>query len=655
MNSQPSPSSAPSIPAVELTYEDRAVLAFQAGNATKAYALMQAHGLNLPADESENFNEKYRWDKKRIVPRQGYSFAVGLVVKKTPQVTELKPIGTPLSELGGTGRQQGGGAGAGRGPGARPGAMGPGAGPGLGLDGMGSAGGASSTGGIKPTAAKELSDAAGNYASAFVEAFAREHSEGRWSEAFKSYSFGQASLPPSLEGLSGMLGSASGGRSLGSGSGLGGIFGGGATGGAPNGAPAGYGGGGPPAGYAGGAGGGAPAGYGGGQGGPPAGYGGGGGGGAPPGYGGGGQGGPPAGYSGGGGGGAPPGYGGGGGGASAGGAGGAGAGGGGASAGGLKYLPAPQDTLSPASGPGGAAGLLGNTGGPGAGAIGTGTGGGNAGLLGNTGTGPGAGLLGAGVGPGSGATLGNTGGEGPGNMGAGIQGLGGTAAGFGGAGIGGAGFGSQPSMPNIESMVKNFSFQEIQLPSGSIPLGSGLVYIGSAENTAKLTERAIEQHYDALIVFEVDASMIMVNRSIKNDCRIRAVPLKSAKDSKEKAIVSTSLNNREMAQDKDPNSKIENAVSQFIDKLAEAYTLDDLPNIPAESVKTRRLATLASDNSRSVLDRLAEVQLYFSKGLIDETLKVDAFTQIAGSDGQTLASGTEEERAATLDKLLKRD
>ena len=631
MNSQPSPSSAPSIPAVELTYEDRAVLAFQAGNATKAYALMQAHGLNLPADESENFNEKYRWDKKRIVPRQGYSFAVGLVVKKTPQVTELKPIGTPLSELGGTGRQQGGGAGAGRGPGARPGAMGPGAGPGLGLDGMGSAGGASSTGGIKPTAAKELSDAAGNYASAFVEAFAREHSEGRWSEAFKSYSFGQASLPPSLEGLSGMLGSASGGRSLGSGSGLGGIFGGGATGGAPNGAPAGYGGGGPPAGYAGGAGGGAPAGYGGGQGGPPAGYGGGGGGGAPPGYGGGG------------------------GGASAGGAGGASAGGGGASAGGLKYLPAPQDTLSPASGPGGAAGLLGNTGGPGAGAIGTGTGGGAAGLLGNTGTGPGAGLLGAGVGPGSGATLGNTGGEGPGNMGAGIQGLGGTAAGFGGAGIGGAGFGSQPSMPNIESMVKNFSFQEIQLPSGSIPLGSGLVYIGSAENTAKLTERAIEQHYDALIVFEVDASMIMVNRSIKNDCRIRAVPLKSAKDSKEKAIVSTSLNNREMAQDKDPDSKIENAVSQFIDKLAEAYTLDDLPNIPAESVKTRRLATLASDNSRSVLDRLAEVQLYFSKGLIDETLKVDAFTQIAGSDGQTLASGTEEERAATLDKLLKRD
>jgi hypothetical protein len=292
----------------------------------------------------------------------------------------------------------------------------------------------------------------------------------------------------------------------------------------------------------------------------------------------------------------------------------------------LKFLPAPQDTLSPAAGPGGAAGLLGNTG-----------------------TQPGAGLLGAGVGPGSGATLGNTGGDGPG-MGAGIQGLGGSTSGFGGAGPG-----SRPAMPNIESMVKNFSFQEIQLPSGSIPLGSGLVYIGSAENIAKLTERAIEQHYDALIVFEVDASMIIANRSIKNDCRMRAVPLKSSKDTKDKGIISTSLNNREMAQDKDPNSKIENAVSQFIEKLADAYALDDLPNIPADSVKNRRLATLASDNTRTVLDRLAEVQLYFSKGLIDETLKVDAFTQIAGADGQTLSSGTVEERAATLDKLLKKE
>lgn len=210
-------------------------------------------------------------------------------------------------------------------------------------------------------------------------------------------------------------------------------------------------------------------------------------------------------------------------------------------------------------------------------------------------------------------------------------------------------------MPDLGSLVKNLDTQDFRMPSGSIALGSGLVYIGSGENVAKLTERAVEQHFDVLIVFEVDASMIIANRSIKNDCRMRAINLRAPKEAKEKPIVSSALNNREIAQEKDPNAKIEAAVSQFIEKLSEAYTLDEMPNIPAESVKNRRLAALAADNRRTVLDRLAEVQLYFSRGLIDETLKVDAFTQIAGAEGQAMSTGTVEERAAALDKLLKRE
>jgi hypothetical protein len=83
--------------------------------------------------------------------------------------------------------------------------------------------------------------------------------------------------------------------------------------------------------------------------------------------------------------------------------------------------------------------------------------------------------------------------------------------------------------------------------------------------------------------------------------------------------------------------------------------LDDLPNIPAESVKKKRLPALAADTSRTVLDRLAEVQLYFSKGLIDETLKVDAFGAIAGPDGLTLATGTIDEKLPILEKMIKRD
>ena len=600
-NSQ-NPAGAPSMPAVELTLEDRAVIAFQAGNSPRSYALYQAHSLHVPSDEAQEMIDKYRWDKKRIVPRLGYNFAVGLIVKKTPQVTDLKPIGTALKDLTSAGGGRGGPPGLSGGGGVPPG---------LGFEGGGGSdaggSGAPIPAGVRALPAKELSDAAGNYAAVFVDEFNKAHSEGKWSEAFRDYSFGSLSLPPSLAGLSGLLsggaaGAFGGGESGGAGGvGLGGFgaggfgaggfgaggFGGGAAG--AGGAPAGYGGGGPPPGALG-------------PGGPPAGYGGAGG--PPPGAIG--PSGPPAGYGGGGG--APA---------------GAPATGGKS---GTKFLPAPQ--IGGVGGVGGV-GALGAAGGPGAGAMG---------LRGGAPGAPGPGAGGAG---GTGLQLG-----GPGVPGGMMPGFGSESGGNPGAG---------PSLSNLQSLVKNFDASDLQLPSGSIPLGAGLVYIGKFESLAEMTKQANEQHYDALIVFEVDASMIIANRSIKNDCRIRAINLKAAKDAKDKSFTSSSLNNRDIAMDKTPETKIENAVNGFMQKLFEGYALDDLPNIPAESVKKKRLPALAADTSRTVLDRLAEVQLYFSKGLIDETLKVDAFGAIAGPDGQTLATGTIDEKLPILEKMIKRD
>ena len=595
-NSQ-NPAGAPSMPAVELTLEDRAVIAFQAGNSPRSYALYQAHSLHVPSDEAQEMIDKYRWDKKRIVPRLGYNFAVGLIVKKTPQVTDLKPIGTALKDLTSAGGGRGGPPGLSGGGGVPPG---------LGFEGGGGSdaggSGAPIPAGVRALPAKELSDAAGNYAAVFVDEFNKAHSEGKWSEAFRDYSYGSLSLPPSLAGLSGLLsggaaGAFGGGESGGAGGvGLGGFgaggfgaggFGGGAAG--AGGAPAGYGGGGPPPGALG-------------PGGPPAGYGGAGG--PPPGAIG--PSGPPAGYGGGGG--APA---------------GAPATGGKS---GTKFLPAPQ--IGGVGGVGGV-GALGAAGGPGAGAMG---------LRGGAPGAPGPGAGGAG---GTGLQLG-----GPGVPGGMMPGFGSQSGGNPGAG---------PSLSNLQSLVKNFDASDLQLPGGSIPLGAGLVYIGKFESLAEMTKQANEQHYDALIVFEVDASMIIANRSIKNDCRIRAINLKAAKDAKDKSFTSSSLNNRDIAMDKTPETKIENAVNGFMQKLFEGYALDDLPNIPAESVKKKRLPALAADTSRTVLDRLAEVQLYFSKGLIDETLKVDAFGAIAGPDGQTLATGTIDEKLPILEKMIKRD
>ncbi|MFN7738339.1 MAG: hypothetical protein ACK5O8_19645 [Pirellula sp.] len=619
-------------PPVELSLRDRAVMAFKAGNASRAYGLFQAHALHVPNEEAADLISNYRWDDKRRVPRLGYTFAVGLILKKGPKVTELKPIGTEKSALGGS--QQGGG--------------GRGAPGGLGAGGFGAPAGSSN---IPALPARELSDAAGKYATKFVDAFSREHSEGKWSEAFREYSFGtDAGSASGLGGFAaGFAGGLGGGGLLGApgagfpGAGLTGAppgvspGGGGRPGfGGTGGPPAGYGGGagGPPAGYGGGAGG-PPAGYGGGAGGPPAGYSGGGGAGGPPAGYGGGAGGPPAGYRGGGGAGGPPaGYGGGAGGPpagySGGGAGGPPAGyGGGAAPGGAA--------------PGGAAPGGGKTDGK----SGNGSGGSTndtvnfvrsyqddaLGLTSGSPT-----QTGAPPGPPPGPAQGGPGGR----------------PGFGGLG---AGFGAAPGAapPAAPPGVANFNMNDVQLADGAVALGPGLVYIGTGENLGELTKKANNRHFDGLIIFEVDASLVLANQTIKNDCRIRVVNLKADKESKEKALVSTMLNNRDVANDKDPDGKIDAAVNTLIGKMIEAYPLNDLPNIPADAIKNKRLAALANDKSRSKLDLLSEVQLYFSKGLIDETLKVDAFQQIAGSDGQKLAAGSPEEKLPILERILKRD
>ncbi len=601
--SSPTPPAPP--PAVELSLRDRAVMSFKAGNASRAYGLFQAHALHVPNEEAADLISNYRWDDKRRVPRLGYTFAVGLILKKGPKVTELKPVGTEKSALGGA--QQGGG---GRGA------------PG----GFGAPAGSSN---ITPLAARELSDAAGKYASKFVDAFSREHSEGKWSEAFREYSFGaDAGTASGLGGFAaGFAGGLGGGGLLGApGAGFPGTGAGAPPGVAPGGGGRpGFGGtGGPPAGYGGGAGG-PPAGYGGGAGGPPAGYGGGAGG-PPAGYGGG-AGGPPAGY-GGGAGGPPAGYGGGAGGPPAGYGGGAGG---------------PPAGYGGGAAPGGGAPGGGKTDGK----SGNGSGGSTndtvnfvrpyqddaLGLASGSPT-----QTGAPPGPPPGAAPGGPGGR---------PGFGGLGAGF------GAAPGAAPSA--APPGVANFNMNDVQLADGAIALGPGLMYIGTGENIGELTKKANDRHFDSLVIFEVDASLVLANQTIKNDCRIRVVNLKADKDSKEKALVSTMLNNRDVANDKDPDGKIDTAVSALITKMIEAYPLNDLPNIPADAIKNKRLAALANDKSRTKLDLLSEVQLYFSKGLIDETLKVDAFQQIAGSDGQKLAAGSPEEKLPILERILKRD
>ncbi len=563
-----------------LSLRDRAVNAFKGGNLPRAYALYQSHLLSLPNEEREAEMSSYRWDKKRVVPRLGYSFAMGVILNNTSRQDNLRPIGTKKAELsaGPPGSSGPGGGFGGGGPGGESGF--PGGPAGLGFGNPGAAGGVNSGQKKLP---KDLTDAAGKYASTFVDEFGKAHSDGKWSEAFHDYEYGapMTSLPMPT-GLAGNTMPPGGGQA-------------GGQAGIP-----GFSAGGPPAGYNGGPGAGGPPGFGG-PGGPPAGYTGGPGAGTPPGLRGGG--GPPAGYNGGpAAGGAPPGFG-------VPGAG-PGAGAGAAGGGSGSNINSPFRFLRPDPQDGGAGFDEAPTGVPGA-------------------ANPNA--------PGFGA-------PGPGRPGFGGPGLGGP-------GLGGPGFGQQNTM---QAPVDPTLAKDLELPSDTFPLTSGLNYIGKGDSVGELSKRAIEQNYDALIVFEVDVSLLRVNNTIKNDCKIRVINLRAEKDSKEKLIVGTSLNNQEVANDKDPDSKIEKAVDILLKKMYEAYPLEDLPNFKTESITNKRLKDLVNDKVRSKLDLLAEVELYASKGLVDDTLKLAAFERIAGADGKTLATSTPEDRIEMLEKLLKR-
>lgn len=552
-----------------LSLRDRAVNAFKGGNVPRAYALYQSHLLSLPNEEREAEMKSFRWDKKRVVPRLGYSFAVGLIVNNTSRQDNLRPIGTKKADLsaGGAGSSGFGG------PGGESGFSGGAAGPAFGNPGA--AGGRSGSGGSK-SLPKELSEAAGKYASTFVEAFGNSHADGNWSEAFRDYEFGSpmTSLPIPT-GFAGATMPQAGGQAGGQAGAAGttGFFGG------PNA-------GGPPAGYNGGPGAGAPPGFGP-PGGPPAGYSGGPGGGMAPGLRGGG--GPPAGYQGG-----PA-------------AGGVPAGGGG---GPPSNLNSPFRFLRPGPQDGGAGFDEAPSGAPGAGQPGFGQ--------------PGRGQPGFGQ-PGFGQP------------------------GLGGPGLGG--FGQQnANFPPVDPALA----KDLELPADTAPLTSGLNYIGKGDSVGELSKRANEQHYDALIVFEVDVSLLRVNNTVKNDCRIRVVNLRADRDSKEKMLVGTSLNNLEVATDKDPDAKIEKVVDILLKKMYEAYPLEELPNFKVESISKKRLPDLINDKVRSKLDLLAEVELYSSRGLIDDTQKGDAFASIAGADGKTLTNSAPEDRIEILEKLLKR-
>ncbi|MFN7875922.1 MAG: hypothetical protein ACK5PB_11425 [Pirellula sp.] len=190
-----SPASKP-LPPKKLTFEERSKIAFQAGNTQRAYDLAYAHSLMSPDSDAMKVATAYRVAPTKSSPAIGVQIAVGLALEKPDGVTDLKPIGTDWQSITGGG--------SGGGPGSGPGGPGMG-GMGMGMGGIGMPGMDGS-----PTnttsGSKALTDAAGELATDFIEAFKQEHAEGKWSLYFKDEELQRRSLTSGQPGMGGMAG-----------------------------------------------------------------------------------------------------------------------------------------------------------------------------------------------------------------------------------------------------------------------------------------------------------------------------------------------------------------------------------------------------------------------------------------------------------------
>jgi len=184
-----------------------------------------------------------------------------------------------------------------------------------------------------------------------------------------------------------------------------------------------------------------------------------------------------------------------------------------------------------------------------------------------------------------------------------------------------------------------------------VSVGPTLTYIGT-ESAADLLELAKAGAFDCLIVFDVEVTINLRVRMIYNECRARLVNLTDGKT----LASSKLLKNTEVQKELDESGLdvIETAMKPFLAKLDEKVAMIEIPTfLTAEMIKTKRLGTLVSDESRPKLESLTEIRLYQNRSLLEDDDVNKAFETILGpDDGKLLATGSDEERLNVVKKLL---
>lgn len=214
---------------------------------------------------------------------------------------------------------------------------------------------------------------------------------------------------------------------------------------------------------------------------------------------------------------------------------------------------------------------------------------------------------------------------------------GGDGSGSSGGYPGGDGSGSGPTATATKTMTK-----------GTV-VTPGMVYIGTGTQI-ELLQRAKDQAYDGLFLFEVKAAPKRRSSLIENATRLRLMGL----DGKNIAATST-LVNIDIERDKlrgVENDSLSKNIDRFFASFDEKVSLTNLPSLKPEHAQDR-IRQLLVDPQVSDLVKLFEARLYHSMDLLTDNELAQVYQIILrGNDGLALANGSLADRRLVLDAVL---
>lgn len=192
---------------------------------------------------------------------------------------------------------------------------------------------------------------------------------------------------------------------------------------------------------------------------------------------------------------------------------------------------------------------------------------------------------------------------------------------------------------------------ELDLQGGR-QISPGIVWLGFETSSSSAVRTAAPLGVDCVLLVDVDIQ-IGRNAPPRNRTKLTATDVASGK-----VVASETLDQFDVYEMRElrPNAPdpVEKAIERIFEKLAPVYTMQAMPEIPAESA-LNRARQLIADPPADPLTALAEMRYYLHKGLMDDAQYAIACKNLAGdaSVGEKLASQKEEDRVAAVETLLK--